>query len=301
MKKNIFTVIFFLSLIFFPYQSRAEMNEEKRATLIEQLELLMRKVSDLRWQLEKSKVGKELTASSYLIVDLSNNFAILNRDHQKKYPLASVTKLMTGVITLENLDADDEITLASKMLEPYGFSPAIHLGKNITAKDLMKAALIQSTNDAAESLTYFLNEGEFVLLMNEKAKELGMYNTFFNDAHGLSYSNSSSALDIFRLLTHIKENHPNLLEITREENFQLEGECVGKICTFKNLNLFHGLSEFIGGKTGYLPLKADQQNAGQTFAGIFQFKEVPYAIILLNSRNRTSDVQKISDWLKKRP
>jgi D-alanyl-D-alanine carboxypeptidase len=301
MKKNIFVFAFLLSLLFFPYKSHAEMEKESQAALIQQLEALMRKISDLRWQLEKSKVGKELTASSYLVVDLSNNFAILNKDHQKKYPIASVTKLMTGVITLENLNSDDEITLTSKMLEPYGFSPAIHLGKNITAKDLMKAALIQSTNDAAESLTYFLNEGEFVLLMNEKAKELGMYNTFFNDTHGLSYSNSSSALDIFRLLTHIKKNHSNLLEITREENFQLEGECVGKICTFKNLNLFHGLSEFIGGKTGYLPLKADQQNAGQTFAGIFQFQENPYAIILLNSRNRASDVQKISNWLKKRP
>ncbi len=301
MKKNIFILFFLLIFLFSPVNGNAYSVEEKRTVLIEQLQSLIKKINDLRWQLEKTELQKELSASSYLLVDLSNNFAILNKNHKKNYPLASVTKLMTGVVTLENIDTDSEIVLTSKMLEPYGFSPAIHLGKNITAKDLMKAALIQSTNDAAESLTYFLNEGEFISLMNEKAKELGMYNTSFCDAHGLSYQNCSSALDIFRLISYIKENHPHLLEITKEEKFQLEGECVGKICTFKNLNLFHGLAEFVGGKTGYLPLQANIQNAGQTFAGIFEFKEIPYAVILLNSRNRASDVQKITDWLRRRP
>ncbi len=304
MKKRFILIFFLVVFTFSPFikvSSSNNFSSTERAVLIEHLKLLIEKIIDFRWQLQKTDVQKELSATSYSIIDVSNDSVILSKNSENIYPLASITKLMCGVVTLENIELDQKIVLTSKMLAPYGYSPAIHLGKTISAKNLLKAALIQSTNDAAESLTYFLSEGEFVSLMNEKAKELNMENTFFYDAHGLSYLNRSSAPDIAKLILYIKENHPEILEITREENFQLTGECVGNLCTFKNLNLFHKLTEFIGGKTGYLPLKADQQNAGQTFVGVFNFNEREYVIVLLNARNRASDMEKISRWLKRRP
>ena len=304
MKKRFFLIFFLAVFTFSPFiktNSAGSLSNEEKIVLIEKFKLLIKKISDLRWQLQKTEIQKELSATSYSLIDLSNNSVILRKNSEKTYPIASITKLMSAVVTLENINQEEKIVLTSKMLEPYGYSPAIHLGKNITAKNLLKATLIQSTNDATESLTYFLPEGNFIALMNEKTKELEMNNTFFYDAHGLSYLNRSSASDISRLITYINENHPEILEITREENFQLQGECVGGLCTFKNLNLFHKLTEFIGGKTGYLPAKADQPDAGQTFVGIFNFNERQYVVVLLNSKNKASDIQKISSWIKRRP
>jgi D-alanyl-D-alanine carboxypeptidase len=304
MKKKFILIFLIITFTFSPFLKANSTNSpspEERTVLIEKIILLIKKINDCRWQIQKTDFQKGLTATSYSIIDISNDSTILSKNIEKVYPIASITKLMSAVVAIENIDQEGEIVLTSKMLKPYGYSPAIHLGKTISAKNLLKAALIQSTNDAAESLTFFLNEGEFISLMNEKAKELNMKNTTFYDAHGLNYLNRASASDIANLIIYVKENHPEILEITREENFQLQGECVGGLCTFKNLNLFHKLKEFIGGKTGYLPAKADQQDAGQTFVGAFNFNEREYVIVLLNAKNRTSDIEKISTWLKRRP
>ena len=304
MKKKLVLILLAITFTFSPFLKASSANNlspEEKTVLIEKLILLIEKINNFRWQMQKTDFQKGLTATSYSVIDISNDSIVLSKNIEKVYPIASITKLMSAVITLENINQEEEILLTSKMLSPYGYSPAIHLGKTISAKDLIKAALIQSTNDAAESLTYFLGEEEFITLMNKKAEELSMESTAFYDAHGLNYLNRSSAPDIAKLVLYIRENHPEIFEITREENFQLYGECVDSLCTFKNLNLFHKLTEFIGGKTGYLPTKADQQNAGQTFVGLFDFNEREYVIVLLNAKNRASDIEKISTWLKKRP
>lgn len=302
--KKILLVLLIFVFTFSPIlkaNSTSNLSSEEKAVLIEKIMLLIERINDFRWQIQKTDLQKGLSAASYTVIDVSNNSTVLSKNTDRAYSIASITKLMSAVVASENIDLEKEIVLTSEMLKPYGYSPAIHLGKTISAKNLMKASLIQSTNDAAESLTYFLNSGEFISLMNEKAKELNMNTAIFHDAHGLNYGNKASAPDIAKLVLYIRENHPEILEITREENFQLYGECVGGLCTFKNLNLFHKLAEFIGGKTGYLPAKADQPDAGQTFVGVFNFNNRDYAVVLLSSKNRASDIEKISSWLKKRP
>jgi D-alanyl-D-alanine carboxypeptidase len=155
----------------------------------------------------------------------------------------------------------------------------------------LQASLIQSTNDAAESLSYFIGREKFLALMNQKAKEIGMVRTFFADVHGLDKQNLSTARDMAKLLTYIRKNNPEILEATKNNNFWLP-DAQGKLLRFMNLNNFYGLPEFAGGKSGYSP------EARQTFAGIFNIDNKPIAIVLLRSTDFQSDTFKIIERLK---
>ena len=274
-------------------ETNSKLNQENFLT---QIQALIERVKYLRWRVEGIELEKQITADSFFVAKLSSEepFILLRKNDQKRYPLASITKLMTAVVAIENIDPNQKIVLTPPMLYSYGWSPSIYQGAQVSSLDLIKASLIQSTNDAADSLTYFLDKGTFLGLMNVKAHEIGMKNSFFFDPHGLSPRNQSSTNDIVRLLQYINKEHPQILEITKEENFQLPNP-EGRLLTFRNLNLFHEISGFIGGKTGYLP------EAKQTYTTLFEIEDSTYAVAILMSDSRKGDLEKIYNWLIKNP
>lgn len=294
MKHKIFFILFNILLLVFLFSGVKTVEasvQTERDRLIQQIQILQKEIQRVKALISKFKLEKEITAESYLAVNLSDNSVVFKKNIDRLYPIASITKLMSAVVAFENIDINQTITLTEKMLEPLGYSPSLFLGLNVSAKNLLRASLVQSTNDAAESLTYFLEKGKFLALMNQKAKELDMVNTFFYDSHGLNPSNRSTAPDIAKLLIYIYENHPEILNITKDDNFWLPNQA-GRLLKFKNVNNFYQIPEFIGGKTGYLP------EAKQTLASLFNLNEEPIAIILLYSKNRQTDILKILDWFK---
>ena len=292
MKKIYFIIIILTFLFSFLIQ------EKISAQTLEQLELINKlkaQIQYLQQEIERLKASLKtiegISAQSYLVVNLSDNSIILEKNKERQYIPASITKLMTAVIASENLDLDQKITLSQEMLSPLGWSPALYLGLNVSGKNLLKATLIQSTNDAAFALTFFLPRDEFLKLMNQKAKGLSMKDTVFFDVHGLSKENKTTAQDMVLLLDYIYQKHPEILGITKDDDFWLPGPD-GKLLKFKNVNNFYQLPEFVGGKTGYLIA------AGQNLASVFIIKNKPLALILLSSQNRQIDTIKILDWLK---
>lgn len=287
MKQKIFLLSFFLLFFcFLPVGIKADTTK-----LLQHIEIIKQEISLLQQLFLNMQLKQEITASSYLVINLSNDSVLLKKNTNYSYPTASVTKLMTAVIALENIDMKRKITLTEKMLQPYGYSPSLYLNLSISAENLLKASLIQSVNDAAEALTYFIKEEDFLSLMNQKAKELGMINTVFYDSHGLNPDNVSTAQDLAELLTYVYKNHQEILNITRDNDFWLP-DSTGRLLKFRNLNDFYPFSTFIGGKTGYLP------EAKETFASIFNLKDDPIAIILLYSENRQADIFTILEKLK---
>lgn len=294
MKHKIFFILFNILLLVFLFSGVKTVEasvQTERDRLIQQIQILQKEIQRVKALISKFKLEKEITAESYLAVNLSDNSVVFKKNIDRLYPIASITKLMSAVVAFENIDINQTITLTEKMLEPLGYSPSLFWGLNVSAKNLLRASLVQSTNDAAESLTYFLEKGKFLALMNQKAKELDMVNTFFYDSHGLNPSNRSTAPDIAKLLIYIYENHPEILNITKDDNFWLPNQA-GRLLKFKNVNNFYQIPEFIGGKTGYLP------EAKQTLASLFNLNEEPIAIILLYSKNRQTDILKILNWFK---
>jgi len=261
--------------------------------LVRQIEILKYEISLLQMLLLNFQAQQGITASSYLAVDLSDNSVLLEKNPGQAYPIASVTKLMTAVIALENIDMDRKITLTEEMLTPLGQSPSLFEGLNASAENLLKASLVQSSNDAAESLAYFLGKEKFIGLMNEKTQELGMDGTVFYDVHGLNPANISRATDLVKLLAYVRENHAEILSIAKDNNFWLPDE-TGTLLKFQNVNNFYPLLAFVGGKTGYLP------EAKQTLASIFNVNGKQIAIVLLHSVNRQADAFAILKELRYR-
>jgi D-alanyl-D-alanine carboxypeptidase len=240
----------------------------------------------------------EITSQSFLVVNLSDNSILLEKNKDQPKIPASLVKLMNALVVMENLNQNEIITLTSKMLSQRGESPALFPTLRISVENLLKASLIQSSNDAAFALTFSLPKGKFLKLMNEKAKKIGMKRTIFYDTTGLSLSNRSTAEDIVKLLSYIYQNHPRILEITKNDNFWLPGPD-GKLRKFKNMNYFYQDPKFVGGKSGYL------RKAGQNFASIFilnlknkKKENQPIAIVILSSKDIYSDIIQIIDWLE---
>lgn len=294
MKYKIFLLPFFVLLfVFSPLNSETvqALNQTERVKLLQQIEILKQEILLLQTLLSNLQLQQEIIAPSYLAVNLSNDSVVLEKNSNQPYPIASITKLMTAVIALENIDGKRTITLTKEMLEPLGYSPALFLGLKVSAENLLKASLIQSTNDASEALAHSLGKEKFLTFMNQKAKELEMTNTVFYNVHGLNSANRSTAQDLAKLLLYIYKNHPEILSITRDNNFWLP-DSTGRLLKFQNVNNFYHFSSFIGGKTGYLP------EAKQTLASIFNVNEEPVAIIVLYSANRQADTFTILRKLK---
>lgn len=298
-KQKLVLSLLLVSLVVFSSEKTAVAgNQSDIFNVQEQIRIISEKIKYLQSLIatlqEKLKTENKILAESYLvmdIMDISDNSVVMEKNIQKTYPIASITKLINAVVASENIDPAQTITLTKEMLKPDGYSPSLFLGLSVSSKNLLKASLIQSTNDAAEALSYFVGNEKFVGLMNQKAKALEMNNTYFYDAHGLSSRNRSTARDIFNLLRHIYEKRPEILSIGRDDNFWLP-DPTGKMLKFKNVNNFHDHPYFIGGKTGYLP------EAKQSLASLFNINGRVFAVILLRSPDRQSDALKIVDWIK---
>jgi len=235
----------------------------------------------------------EISAKNYLVIDLKSDFEILEKNSQEKVPIASLTKLLTALVATEYINLSKEITITDKMLIETSIR-RLEKGKKYSAFELLHPLLLESSNEAAEALSYFLGPSKFIALMNSKAKSIGMENSFFVDPAGLSPLNVSSPKDLAQLAKYLYFNRSFILAITKGEleNAWLSNEFKGKL---KNLNFFADDPNFKGGKIGFL------NEAGKTMLSIFEIningQKRPIAIIVLNSQDEKSDTQKILTWL----
>jgi len=278
MKQKIILIIFSISILIF-----APRAEAVTVSSTQQIEILQQEISVLQSLISNYNLYQNPTAGAYVAVDLSNNSVLLQKNADKQFSIASVTKLMNAVVSVENISMDQQITLTEEMLLPMGQTPVLYLGLKITANDLLKATIIQSSNDSAEALSYFLGKENFIGLMNKKAKELGMSNTVYYDTNGLNLNNKSTASDLAKLISYVYKNHPQILEISRINDFWLPDQ-EGNMMKFENGNNFYYLGEFIGGKGGFLT------EAKQTFDSVFNVSGRPIAVAVLYSDNRVADI-----------
>jgi len=171
-------------------------------------------------------------------------------------PIASISKLMTAVIATElNLTSQD-IKISQRAFDQSGEVGNLKVDETITGNDLLKIMLIGSSNDVAFAFAELLGENNFISLMNLKAKEIGLTNTAFFNPNGLDPQNTeqtnfSSARDLTKLTQYLIKNHPEILAITAEKNFELTSTNSSSTRSVQNTNeLLNEYPEIIGGKTG---------------------------------------------------
>lgn len=266
-------------------------NNEGAFKLQQQADIINSEIRNLQSLVKAIESKEEVSAGAYIVIDAKDNKIILEKNADQKYSIASITKLMNAVVTLEHINKKATIRLTKNMLKPEGRSPSLFLNLKISVENLLKASLIQSVNDASRALSYAVGIGRFVNLMNEKIKAIGMEHTVYYDAHGLSPKNISTAKDLAKLISYIYQKHLEILTITKNNDFWLP-DAKGRLLKFKNLNNFYTLPNFVGGKTGYL------LEGKETMASLFTINEKPVIVVVLYSENAGADTLKLVELAK---
>jgi len=138
-------------------------------------------------QEEKKQIVIQLSARSAVIAEAKNGRILYSKNPKSKYPPASTAKIMTAIVAVENMKLDTEIIASSSISRVEPTVVPLSPGVGYKLKDLLAAILIKSANDAAVAIAEGISGSEqnFAILMNEKARQIGMENTYFVTASGL--------------------------------------------------------------------------------------------------------------------
>lgn len=208
---------------------------------------------------------------------------------EKRWPIASITKLMTTIVAHEFLDATDTIEITEEILAIEGESGGFSLGEVYTIESLINSMMLVSSNDAAYALAEHFGEEEFIAEMNIKAKEIGMMDTNFYDSSGLSPQNLSTVEDLRTLAKYIWLEEQSVLSVTRSKSGIIREVNTGIVRNLININAFAGRPGFLGGKTGRIP------DSGENLLSIFigPDNSTPIVIIVLGTGDRFYETEKI--------
>lgn len=227
-----------------------------------------------------------------------NNFVYYEKNINEKLPIASLTKIITALTVLENLNPNDTTTISKTAVSAYGETGGLVINEEISIKNLLYIMLIDSSNDAAIALAEALAQKnkDTVALMNEKAKTLGLTNSFFSDPAGLNSNNFSTASDLLKL-TNIALQNELIREIISIEEIDVFSENKKTKHHLKNTNKLLGkIDEIIGGKTGYT------EEAGECLILIAEHKPSKkyFIAIVLGAGigERFIEAEKLIDWTK---
>ncbi|MFH0780053.1 MAG: serine hydrolase [Parcubacteria group bacterium] len=254
-------------------------------------------------RINPENIGVKVGALRYAAIDADSGKLLLQKDMSAPQPLASITKLMTAMVILDQKPDWQKTVELTRNDETVGAYPHIYRGEQVKFIDLWKNALIASDNNSILAMVRILgySTDQFASLMNAKAQELQMYNSEFKDPTGLSANNVSTALDVSRLVYNaMKKNE--IRESVLQSGYKF------KILNNKKSREIHNTDvlvssflndksygyELIGGKTGYLP------EAGYCLAASIKKDNRNVIIVVLDSgaiADRFQDVKVIADWV----
>ncbi len=216
------------------------------------------------------------------------NRVIFDKGADVQLPIASLTKLMTAVVVLDNYNLTDTITVDSVADAQDSMKQDVKLGETMPVKSFLEIMLIESSNKSAYTLAELIGEQKFVGLMNQKAKDLGLSDTFFVDPTGLSSGDVSTANDLLKLAEYILKNYSQIADISKLKSLYVP--------TFGGVNntdeLLGEIPEIVCSKTGFT-LAAN----GCLLLVTNNLKNSDYLInVVLGADDRFSEMKKLINW-----
>lgn len=250
-----------------------------------------------------------LTSKSFAIYDMDKKQFLYKRNADIVFPLASLAKVMSVVVAMENLPEDHIFTIEKEALGEIGDNGLL-VGEKWKKDDLLKYALVVSSNDAmyqiAKDTGKFINPTTteprevFVQKMNEKAKELNLKTFEFNNESGLDLEGEvakngaySSARDMTKLFAYAVDKYPDIFSATKQKQFtvdSLDAQHIGE-----NTNpLVEEINGLIASKTGFTNI-----SGGNLIIALENKNNVKMAVVVLSSTftERFTDVKTLSDVL----
>lgn len=251
------------------------------------------------------------TAHASVIMDAESGKVLYGRNATDRRQIASLTKLFTALIIIERVqDLDTPVTLDEEAIYTQGtrigcprsgYCPGVRfvVGEQVTVRDLLKAALMNSANDAAIALGKHIGgtQAGFAAVMNARAQELGLTNSLFCTPSGLEIDGEenrcySSAQDI-AIIASAALQHRELWDIMKLEKTNitsLDGKLVHEV--FNTDQLIGTMPNLVGTKTGFTPL------AGYSLLAVATDPtgEHPVIAVVLNDPYRWQSIQSMFDW-----
>jgi D-alanyl-D-alanine carboxypeptidase (penicillin-binding protein 5/6) len=151
----------------------------------------------------------EISADSAVVVNAANGDVLYARSPDRRRAIASTTKLMTALVALESVSLSDRFAAVRYRAAPAEVTIGLRPGERMTVRDLMRALLLPSANDAAATLAQGVagSRARFVRMMNRRARELGLHHTHYSNPVGLDVGrNYSSAADLVTLARRLRGN-----------------------------------------------------------------------------------------------
>ena len=194
-----------------------------------------------------------IPSNNAILIDQDSGRVLYSKNINERHLIASTTKIMTAVLAIESGKLDDIVTINEQMVESHGSGIYISVGEEISLRNLVYGLLLRSGNDAALAIEIYLGgHNKFIDLMNEKAQDIGMNNTVFNNSSGLDdevVGNYSTVYDM-ALLMKYANNLYDFREINSTKNIFVQTNLKTYSWTNKNKLLF-SYKYATGGKTGY--------------------------------------------------
>jgi len=258
----------------------------------------------IRPQKKIDAVELEIPARSAFAIDCENGVELFNKNQDQVAPMASITKLMTALVFLDYNPGWETIYQIQKQDRREGGRIYLYYGDEVTVKDLFYLSLVGSANTATVALVHSvgLSEQEFVQKMNDKALELELENTRFEDVVGLSDGNVSTASEIaFLAQKSLAQKDIRQAVLTKEYELVTQKGRSRMIFTtdyfLENFeqSILPSSVMIIGGKTGYT------EAAGYCFVGQFregEGKEIVTVVLGAQSdADRFSQTEKLAAWI----
>jgi serine-type D-Ala-D-Ala carboxypeptidase (penicillin-binding protein 5/6) len=234
----------------------------------------------------------QVTGRAFVVENGATGELLLAHDLHERVPIASITKLMTVLLTLEHARPGDVVTVSPLAAGVGESSAGLRPGERLTVLELLEAALIQSANDAADALALYVGHGSqqrFVGMMNAQARQLGLEDTHFVRPDGLDApGHLSSARDV-TLLARIVMHRPLVRRIVRMRAATISG---GRALRTWN-DLLSSYPGIFGVKTGHTSAAGWSEVAAARRRGV-----TIYATLLgsPDRATRNADLAELLDW-----
>ena len=242
-------------------------------------------------------------ARHYILADLDSGEILAQNDKDARVPIASTTKIMTAIVALENYNLNDVATISEEANNQIGADAYLRPGEKIDILNLLNCMLIKSGNDSAYAIAEHMNKpGEtgikrFVDKMNERAKELGMNNTNYEDSAGLNTTGYSSAYDLYLATKHALKNQTFASIVIKSGAVakNVDGTIWHELNNSNRLVNEYQYPGAIGVKTGYMP------EAGHCLVGAAKRNGHTLISIVLNTYSDTpsasaDESRRLLDW-----
>lgn len=242
-----------------------------------------------------------ITAQAALFLDTKTGQVFFAKNADQKLPIASLVKVMTVLIALEHKNLNDTYIVSPRAAEMEPDKMLLIAGEKLTLKELLYGIFLISANDAAEVLAEGTlrqaqdSREEFIKLMNSKALQLGMKNSFFVNPTGLDedgQSSYSSVYDLAILTRYLVTHYPEVLDISSKYHVYLPlTENHQDYDMYSGINLLTTYPGVVGFKTGYTP------EAGMTLITLARRGGQEVLGVLLGSESRRDEAKSLLEMI----